>query len=356
MDLRNKVIIHEVFGTGKIISNKDGYLTIQFKDKKKNFVFPDAFESFLRFKNRKDIELLLPTIKEKFKIKQKEREEHEELIIKERMLRLETYRAEDSTKKKSKSRSSMRDSSNLAFRFNYCDGGKSTGQVGFNGVCSDYILKKNIEHEKNIWCKSEDSLCMKYYNNEITREVLDNIFEKKSFVCYESQMLRDWKAYAGTVRRGENKGKAKKIGRTYKNTLCILTTCDHGEEEDSRYIFAVFLIDETFKGNNKQEGYVGAHSKYKIKLSKDEANKLLFWNYYANSTSPHKVLWNSGLFRYFHNNQAAQILRDIVEIKKDTEDEELAKEFYQYFCDLSKIDIETLGELNGALRQVEFSK
>ena len=45
-----------------------------------------------------------------------------------------------------------------------------------------------------------------------------------------------------------------------------------------------------------------------------------------------------------------------IEIKKDTEDEELAKEFYQYFCDLSKIDIETLGELNGALRQVEFSK
>ena len=45
-----------------------------------------------------------------------------------------------------------------------------------------------------------------------------------------------------------------------------------------------------------------------------------------------------------------------VEIKKGTEDEQLAKDFYKYFCDINRIDVEALGELSGALRQVELSK
>lgn len=356
MDLSNKEIIHKIFGEGKIISHIDEYLKIQFGDLEKNFVYPDAFKTFLKFKNQKDAELLLPDILDKFKTKQREIKVKEELIKKKRILKIESYRAEKKSSTKSKSSRFVRESSNLAFRCDYCDGGKTIENIGFNGVCSDENIKINIEEEKNAWCKSNRNHCFKYHNNEITRQELDAIFEKDDFICYESMMLRDWKAYAGTVMRGENQGKPKKIGRAEKNSLCILTTCEHNKKEDSRIIFGVFLIGEAFKGDAYQEGYVAANSKYKIQLSKEESDKLLFWNYYANSTNPHNVLWNSGSFRYFHNIQAAQILRDIVEIKSGTEDQELAKDFYKYYCEINRINADTLGELSGALRQSEPAK
>ena len=358
MDLINKEVIHKIFGEGIIITNVNGYLTIQFSVEEKNFVFPDAFKSFLKFKNSKDTESLLPAIKEEFIMKEEEEKERQELIKKERALKLEAYRAEKDSKSKSKpkTRKSIEESSNLAFRANYCDGGQNSEQIGFSGVCSDKIISNNIEGEKYTWCKSEDSLCMKYHNKEITREELDRTFGKSRIICYESMMLRDWKAYAGSVLRGDNKGKPKKLGRANKNALCILTTCEPGTEEDTRYIFGVFLVDEVFKGDTKEEGYVSSGSKFKIKLSREEAQRLLFWNYYVNATNPQNILWNSGLFRYFHNNQAAQILRDIVRIKKDTQDEDLAKEFFEHFCQINRIDIDTLGEINGALKQTESAK
>lgn len=292
MDLINKKVIHEVFGEGKILEKNDDYLKIQFGDEEKTFLFPNAFESFLKFKSAKDAERLLPNIKKKFLIRQKEEEEHQEQVYKERMIRIEEYRAERDSKSnsKSKSRRSVQETSNIAFRLSYGDG------------------------------------------------------------------VEEWKAYAGLVLRGDNQGKPKTIGRALKNTLCILTACDEDASEDSRYIYGVFLVDEVFKGDKNQEGYVGADDKYRIKLSKEEANKILFWNYYANATNPQRILWNSGLFRYFHNTQAAQILKAIAELKKGTEDEELAKDFYEQFCSINRINSDLLEEPKGALKQTETVK
>lgn len=208
------------------------------------------------------------------------------------MLKIEAYRAakDFNSKSKSKSRRSVQESSNLAFRYSYGEG------------------------------------------------------------------LEEWKAYAGLVLRGDNKGNPKAIGRAQKNTLSILTACEADTSEETRYIYGVFLVDAVFKGDKSQQGYVGSDPKYKIKLSREEAQNLLFWNYYVNATNPQKVLWNSGLFRYFHNNQAAQILKKIVEIKKDTEEEELAKEFFEHFCEINRINVDTLGEPKGALMQGELAE
>lgn len=54
-----------------------------------------------------------------------------------------------------------------------------------------------------------------------------------------------------------------------------------------------------------------------------------FWRYHANEKQPEIAAWSSGLHRYFNDEQAAQILRDIVKIKKGTADEALAREFYE---------------------------
>lgn len=64
-------------------------------------------------------------------------------------------------------------------------------------------------------------------------------------------------------------------------------------------------------------------------LVAEKAHQMPFWRYHANEKQPDVAVWSSGLHRYITDEQAAQVLRDIVEIKKGTEDEDLAKEFFQ---------------------------
>ena len=101
------------------------------------------------------------------------------------------------------------------------------------------------------------------------------------------------------------------------NSLCVLTTRNPNSEEENRYIFAVFLVDETYEGDNQEEGYVTTNSPYKIMLGPKEAGSMLFGSYHANDNKAETAARSSGLHRYFDDTEAVQILRDIVEIKKE---------------------------------------
>ncbi|WOO38597.1 hypothetical protein R2R35_08855 [Anaerocolumna sp. AGMB13020] len=92
-------------------------------------------------------------------------------------------------------------------------------------------------------------------------------------------------------------------------------------------------------------------SKYRIKLSPEEAHKMLFWKYYANTNQPDVPKWSTGLHRYFEDEQAVQILQDIAKLKQGTEDEKLENEFLIYFTDMSDIDVSTVPEKKGALQR-----
>jgi len=238
----------------------------------------------------------------------------------------------------------------IAFKCNYCDGGQSPEQVGFNGVCSDKIIHNNISIEKRAWCSYPESPCRLYYDRLITRKELEEQVSGTQSVCYESKMLRDWQAYAGGVLSDKNKGKPFTLKKVQPYSLCVLTTRDPGSlKESDRYIFAVFLVDETYTGDARDAGYVTSSSKYKLKLSPQEAHSMLFWKYHANGNNPQVAAWNSGLFRYIGDREGALILRDITAIKRGTADEHLAQELLQYFCRIIEIDPEQLGDPTGAL-------
>ncbi|NLI89167.1 MAG: hypothetical protein GX366_01980 [Epulopiscium sp.] len=183
----------------------------------------------------------------------------------------------------------------------------------------------------------------------ITRSELDNIHNNGNYVCYESQMLREWKALAGVVQRGQRKGEPMKLNKVQNNSLCILTTRLPNSSERDRFIFGVFLVDENYEGDGSEAGYVTTKSKYKIKLSPKEAQKMLFWNYHANENKPEIATWSSGLHRYFEDEQAVQILKDIASLKKGTKDESLANEFLMHFSRINDIDIDLVTGNNGAL-------
>ena len=113
--------------------------------------------------------------------------------------------------------------------------------MGYISVCSDEVIYNNICIENKTWCSSEDAPCFQYFNNEITREELDSYCEDDGFVCYESQMLREWKAYAGVVQTGNRKGEPMKLQKVQHNSLCVLTTRNPQMIEDDRYCGDVLI-------------------------------------------------------------------------------------------------------------------
>lgn len=344
MNLTNQIVIHKAFGEGKIVEHNENYLTISFQVGEKKFIFPDAFKTFLSSKDASISEQIDALFEEDEtqKLRVQQAIEHREKLERGRRIRELVPSA-----KKPKAKAYPR--TNIAFKCNFCDGGQSAYQVGFDGVCSDMLIRNNIEIENRTWCNSNDCPCLHYHIKEITRQELDALCESNGFVCYESQMLRDWKAMAGVVQNGENKGKPMKLSQVQANSLCVLTTRDPQSKEEDRYIFAVFLVDETFDGDGYEEGYVSTKSHYKIKLSLSEAHSLLFWNYHANENKAETAVWSSGLHRYFKDVQAVQILKDIARIKAGTEDGQLASDFYEHFCRINGVDATTIGEPCGAL-------
>ncbi len=320
-------------------------LTVAFISGEKKFIFPDAFNGFLMAKNPELSKKIQEYIAEFESVKQKELQEKQNAAAIERQL----YTDQKEFRSPRKSVKTIQ-RSNIAFKCNFCDGGQSDEQIGFNGVCSDDLIHNNIIIEKRTWCNSEDCPCLHYHNGDMTREELDSRCKDDGFVCYESQMLREWKAMAGIVQHGENKGKPMKLNQVQTNSLCILTTRDPRSKEEDRYIFAVFLVDDTYEGDGRDEGYVSTTSEYRIKLTPTEARSLLFWNYHANDNQPEVAVWSSGLHRYFEDEQAVQILRDIAIIKKGTDEEVLSERFLQHFCRINGVDFSTVKGLSGALK------
>jgi hypothetical protein len=369
MNIVGEKVLNNKNDEGTVIEQKEGYVFVDFAGVKTKFQYPMAFKQFLRLKNsdiaglvtreivamedeeKRKIDDLLAIEKEEER-KRKKAELEEELRKKEAereiiKQKLNPKKPGNLTRNKSTKDPKY---NNVAFKCNYCDGGKTKDQIGFAGVCSDSAISNNVFIEKRTWCSSEDSYCFQYANGEISRKDLESYMSKKSdYVCYESQMLTNWAAYAGIVQNGERKGEPMKLNEVKINSLCVLTTRNPLTIEAERYIFGAFLVDDTYEGDSAEAGSVSTKSKYKIKLSEDEANTLKYWNYHSNSNSPEKQLWASGLHRYFSNQEAAQILRDIAKVKKGTKDENLAQEFYEHFCKLHNVKIDTLPSPKGSL-------
>lgn len=349
MNIKDKIVSHKIFGEGKVVDHTGGYLTILFSQGEKKFVFPDSFKGFLKAKDEAlhtQIQIELAGIEQQKRMDQQEREQERNVLLEKQRLLGDGQIAQRKSKEKVYPRE------NIAFKCNFCDGGKTTDNIGFNGICSDEQIKYNIEKGKHVWCSSPNCPCREFYDGDIsTYSELQKVVEDdyNGFICYESTMLRDWKASAGVVQTGERKGMPMRLVKVQVNSLAVLTTRLPYETDENRFIFAVFLVDETYEGDARDEGYVSTDSKYKIQMTLDEAQKLKFWNYYFCANAPEVIKFGSGLHRYLSDDQAAQILKDITELKKGTAQEALAQEFFEYFCKRNGIDIDNIPPNAGAL-------
>ncbi len=162
-------------------------------------------------------------------------------------------------------------------------------------------------------------------------------------------VFTEWEVFTGLIKSGKQKGQPRKIARLNQHSGCLLTRRDPDMAEEDRYILGVFMVDDSFSNKLSKDGFIPAHPDYRIRLTKEESEKMLFWNYYLNRRHPHRTTWNSGRQRYFDNIWMAQILQDIVSLRKETEGKEYAEKFFNYFCRINRINVSELEKPNGAL-------
>jgi hypothetical protein len=219
------------------------------------------------------------------------------------------------------------------------------------GACSDKQIRYNIQVAHHSWCSDPTCPCFQYLNGEIDGYQLDELCRDGGFVCYESQMLKEWTAFAGFVLKEGRKDEPKKIRNVQINSLAVLTTRKPDMPEEDRFIFGVFLVDDADEGDNLNEGFVKSNSQYRIELNPAEAVQLKFWNYHANDNSPEKAAWSQGLYRYTTDTEAVQILKDIVTVKRVPAEKKFAEEFLAHFCKMKGLNPAEIPEPNGALKR-----
>ena len=162
-------------------------------------------------------------------------------------------------------------------------------------------------------------------------------------------VFSDWKVSAGEIKSGKNAGKPNKPIRLNPNSVCLLTLREQEKKEKDRCIIGLFMVNEDFIGKQCEDGLIPAHSYYRIRLTEKESEKMPFWKYYINEKYPNNITWNSGKYRYFDNVFIAQILKDLIKLKTDTQEQELLGEFLKYFCDINKLNINDIPAPSGVL-------
>lgn len=220
------------------------------------------------------------------------------------------------------------------------------------------LKKKEIIRQKEEQKKEEElKLRQKEYQRRLEHERLmkNHKLHPASQMVYwcdtedQSRALEEWKVFTGEIKSGKNKGKPNKPSRLHKNSACLLTARDSNKPEEERRILGVYMVEENFIGKLCEDGDIPAHSEYRLKLTDEESNQMLFWNYYFNEKTPEKITWKTGKYRYFDNTFMAQILLDIISLKSDPKEKELAQSFFEYFCKMNNILEEEVPKPNGVL-------
>ena len=225
----------------------------------------------------------------------------------------------------------------------------------------EIIQKKEDERREEEWKKEEGKkLQRKKQKLRLEHEKLmkhHKLHPESQMVFWcdkeeQNSSFSEWKVFSGIIKSGNNKGKPNKPIRLYQNSAVLLTARDSSMSEKDRRILGVYMVNEDFVGKLCEDGYIPAHSKYRLQLTEQESDQLLFWEYYVNEKSPEKVTWNTGKYRYFDNSWMAQILLDIISLKSDPNERELAQEFFGHFCKMNQITEQELPKPNGAIMRI----
>lgn len=326
MNLLKKEVIHKSLGVGHVVSFAGKIITVQFGERSMKFSFPSIFNDILRMKD--------PALQQEIK----ELCENENYSInrqkEERLSEFESRFAPSLDQKNAKAKRAKRykDNNNIAIKCNYCDGGRSDQIFGYQGVCSDEVLRENVLTSKRPWCSSSTCECKKYISGEIDRTELDKKYRDGSFICHESRLFSDWVASARRHQSEKKGDKPNKMSNAFVNRLCVLTVKQSSELEKERKVFGAFVISEVETGDEKAEENVHAHPKYRIELTAEEAENVHFWDFHKNKSKMDMPFWGSSLLRYLTDAQSINIMKAMMEAAIEPEKKAHIMEVLEYYC------------------------
>lgn len=223
------------------------------------------------------------------------------------------------------------------------------------------IQEKEMERKEEEWKKEEEKKLLRKKQElrlEYEKLMKNHKLHPESQMVFwcdtdeQNSSFLEWKVFSGAIKSGNNKGKPNKPIRLHQNSAVLLTAIDSGMPEKDRRILGVYMVNEGFVGKLCEDGNIPAHTKYRLQLTEQESDQMLFWEYYVNEKFPKKMSWNTGKYRYFDNSWMAQILHDIVSLKSDPKERELAQQFFEHFCKMNQITEQELPKPNGALMRI----
>ncbi len=324
-DVIGQKVSYKALGEGTITRIADTTLYVQFKEKMIQFQFPEAFGEWLTL------------------IDSKKAAEVADFIDKNTVLReTETPQAapgphrDFAPKKAPKVWPHKENTSrnNAAFKLNFCNGGKTASRFGFDGVCSEAIIRYNIEKKHRVWCSNPRCSCRQFFDGKISYEKLLHICGGQNYPCQESIALRDWVTFAGADANGD----PRKIRGAVVNKLGIFTTVPPNEKDP--IIFGAFMMKEIFEGDDYDGGVIYGDQDYCLELTPKEARTVRFWDYYENPNTPEKHLWGSGLVRYFDDVTAVKILQAMLAAKENEDGKRKAQRLLSRYCEANNIAAE----------------
>ena len=223
-------------------------------------------------------------------------------------------------------------------------------------IIEKMIQKKKVDVQE-AECRREEEGKLQQKNRELRLEYNYKLHPQSQMVFWcdleeQENVFSKWEVFSGISKTGLNKGKPSKPNRLYPNSAVLLTVKNPDMHEKDRRITGVYMVDPEFIGKLSDDGMIPADSKYRIQLTEEESNQMLFWTYYVNEKFPLKTTWNSGKHRYFNNLWMAQILHQIVSLKTDLNEKDMARQFLDHFCEKNKIASADLLDPTGALTRM----
>lgn len=200
--------------------------------------------------------------------------------------------------------------------------------VGFNGTCSEDIIKMNTQ--SHVWCSQPECPCTVYFENGFEGE-------RPIGPCMESKLFEEWSFGAGYFHNGPKKGQPKRAN-IEKGGIALLTTRFPGDSEEDRKIIGLYKIGRVRNLENQETKFY-ADDKYRIRLPLEEAKQLYLWDYYSiNSDKPQ---WGTGLLRYLSDEQVKKVLLDLKQTVQSNEHKEIIEEL---LIDFSEIEVTENGQ------------
>ncbi len=144
----------------------------------------------------------------------------------------------------------------------------------------------------------------------------------------------------GKYLSGKSKGLPRIADRVKPNSVCFITSIPEGKNEEDRKLIGAFMAEESFFGDEAEDGIIKGHPEYCVLLP--ATRRMLFWSA-LDKTVPSR--WGSIVFKYCPSASANSLLAKIVRTVAGTNQSEKAREFYQYFCEINRLRSLADGEI-----------